>query len=175
MKKPNTKVLVAYDSKLGSTAEVAEFMGSVLSEQGLSIVVKPLSEVGDLESYARVIVGSAIRYDRWLPDATTFERENKTALRNVPVSFFFTCLTLAKPTPTALLKVEGYANKLRSIAPEVKPIAVGGFAGVLQFSRTPWPARFALRLLSIATGVKEGDFRDWEAIRSWTLSQRSNS
>ena len=164
-------MLVAYDSKLGSTAEVAKFIGSVLTEQGSEIDVKPLSEIDELDTYDSVIIGSAIRYDRWLPDATTFVKENATALSKVPVSFFFTCLTLAKPTPAAMLKAEGYADKLRSLAPEVKPVTVGGFAGVLQFARTPWPARFALKLLSIATGVKEGDYRDWEAIRSWTLSQ----
>lgn len=175
MKKPNTKVLVTYDSKLGSTAEVAKFMGSVLSERGASITVKPLSEVDDLEAYGSVIIGSAIRYDRWLPDATAFVRENKKALSNVPVSFFFTCLTLAKPTPAALLKAEEYADKLRSLVPEVKPMTVGGFAGVLQFARTPWPARWVLRMLSIATGVKEGDYRDWAAIRSWTIGQVQHS
>lgn len=168
-------MLVAYDSKLGSTAKVAKFIGRVLTEQGTEIEVKPLSEVDDLEAYDRVILGSAIRFDRWLPDATAFVRENKATLSNLPVSFFFTCLTLAKPTREAMLKAEGYADKLRSIAPEVKPIAVGGFAGVLQFARTPWPARLALRMLSIATGVKEGDYRDWAAIRSWTLSQLQTS
>lgn len=171
MQNTKTKVLVTYDSKLGSTAEVANFMGSVLSEQGAWVAVKPLSQVNDLETYDRVIIGSAIRYDRWLPDATAFVKKHKTALSNLPVSFFFTCLTLAKPTPEALRKADGYADKLRSIAPEVKPLTVVGFAGVLQFSRIPFPARFALKLLSIATGVKEGDYRDWDAIRLWTLNQ----
>ena len=171
MQNTKTKVLVTYDSKLGSTAEVANFMGSVLSEQGAWVAVKPLSQVNDLETYDRVIIGSAIRYDRWLPDATAFVKKHKTALSNLPVSFFFTCLKLAKPTPEALRKADGYADKLRSIAPEVKPLTVVGFAGVLQFSRIPFPARFALKLLSIATGVKEGDYRDWDAIRLWTLNQ----
>ena len=171
MKKPNTEVLVTYDSKLGSTAEVANFMGNVLTEQGASIAVKPISEVDDLDSYDGVIIGSAIRYDRWSPEARTFVRENKTILSGVPVSFYFTCLTLAKPTPAARLRAEGYADKLRSLVPEVKPVTVGGFAGVLQFARTPWPARLALKVLSIASGVKEGDYRDWEAIRSSPLSQ----
>ena len=166
---------MAYDSKLGSTAEVAKFIGSVLTEQGAETEVKPLSTVDDLEAYDRVILGSAIRYDRWLPDATAFVKENKATLSSVPVSFFFTCLTLAKPTPAALLKAEGYADKLRFLAAEVKPMAVGGFAGVLQFARTPWPARLALRMLSIATGVKEGDYRDWAAIRLWTLGQIQHS
>ena len=168
-------MLVAYDSKLGSTAEVAQFIGSVLTEQGAETEVKSLSTVDDLEAYDRVILGGAIHYDRWLPDATAFVKENKATLSSVPVSFFFTCLTLAKPTPAALLKAEGYADKLRSIAPEVTPTTIGGFAGVLQFARTPWPARFALRMLSIATGVKEGDYRDWTAIRSWTLGQLQHS
>ncbi len=65
MENPRTKVLVTYDSKLGSTAEVAKFMGSVLSDQGASISVKPLSEVDYLEAYDSVIIGSAIRHDRW--------------------------------------------------------------------------------------------------------------
>ena len=57
---------MTYDSKLGSTAEVAKFKGGVLSEQGASIAVKPFSEVDELETYDSVIIGSAIRYDRWL-------------------------------------------------------------------------------------------------------------
>lgn len=128
---------MAYDSKLGSTAEIAKFIGSVLTEKGSEVDVKPLSEVDELDTYDSVIIGSAIRYDRWMPDATTFVRDNKKALIGVPVSFFFTCLTLAKPTPAALLKAEGYADKLRSIVPEVKPVSVGGFAGVLQFAGIP--------------------------------------
>ena len=75
MKNCNTKVLVTYDSKLGSTAEIAKFMGRVLSEKGSGVAVKPLSEVDDLGTYDSVIIGSAIRYDRWLPKARTFVRE----------------------------------------------------------------------------------------------------
>lgn len=81
------------------------------------------------------------------------------------------CFLQLKPTPAARRKAEEYADKLRSFTPEVRPVTVGGCAGVLQFSRTPRPARLALRMLSIATDVKEGDYRDWAAIRSWTLSQ----
>ncbi len=171
MRKPVAKLIVLYDSKLGSTAEVAEFMGRVLLDQGASVAVKPISEADDLESYDRVIIGSAIRYDHWLPDASAFVRQNKTTLSKVPVSFFFTCLTLATPTSAAIRKAEAYADQLRSLVPEVTPVTVGAFAGVLQFARAPWPARWALRLISVMTGVKEGDYRDWEAIRSWTLDQ----
>jgi menaquinone-dependent protoporphyrinogen oxidase len=175
MEHARTRTLVAYDSRLGSTAEVAQFIGSVLAEKGAEAEVRPLADVDDLEPFDRVMIGSAIRYDRWLPDATEFVTKHKATLSNLPVSFFFTCLTLANPTPAALRKAEGYAEGLRCLAPEVRPASVGGFAGVLQFSRTPWPARLVLRLLSITTGIKEGDYRDWNAIRTWTLSQVEQS
>ena len=60
------RVLVAYDSRLGSTAEVAACIGHVLAEQGASVDVVRIDRVGDVGQYDRVVVGSAIRYDRWL-------------------------------------------------------------------------------------------------------------
>lgn len=167
MEKPQARVLVAYASRLGSTAEVATFIGKVMSEGGAEVTVRDLAEVNDVAAYQRVVVGSAIRYDRWLPDAVAFVQENRKALKDVPVAYFFTCLTLARPTPGAIRKAEGYADRLRALAPDLQPVAIGGFAGVLEFARTPWPMRFLLRLLSMTTGVGEGDYRDWEAIRDW--------
>lgn len=168
MQNARPRILVAYASRLGSTAEVARFVGTVLSESGAEVTVRALADVDDLTAYESVVVGSAIRYDRWLPDAVAFVRENHEALRDVPVAMFFTCLTLAKPTPDALRKAAGYADRLRALAPDLQPVAIGGFAGVLAFARTPWPMRWVLRLLSVITGVPEGDHRDWEAIRDWT-------
>ena len=167
MKDVSTRVLVAYETKLGSTAEVAQFIGSVLVESGLSATVLPISEVRDLAAFDMVIIGSAIRYDHWLPGAVDLVEQNRPVLSGKPVAFFFTCLTLAKPTAAAHRKAEGYADKLRALSPDVIPLTIGKFAGVLDFARTPWPARLALRLLSLATGVKQGDYRDWSAIRAW--------
>lgn len=53
------------------------------------------------------------------------------------------------------------------MVPELRPVAVGRFAGVLDFSKAPLPTRILLRFLSIATWVGEGDYRDWKAIRAW--------
>ncbi len=170
--KPSIKqVLVTFDSRLGSTAEVAIFIGGVLSECDVIADVRPLSDVDDLTAYDRVIIGSAIRYDRWLPDAVAFTRAYQQALRKKPVALFFTCLTLANPTPDAVRKAAAYADQISNLVPWVQPLSVGRFAGVLKFAGTPWPMRLVLRTLSLATGVKEGDYRDWDAIRDWAQSQ----
>lgn len=162
-------VLVTHDSRLGSTAEVALFIGEVLSGEGVKADVKEVSDVVDPGVYDLVIVGSAIRYDRWLQGAIDFVTAHRQSLSSVPVAYFFTCLTLARRTPETERKASVYADQISRLLPEVRPTTVGQFAGVLDLARAPWPTRLLLRALSIATGVKEGDYRDWQYIRAWAL------
>ena len=91
------RVLVTYDSRLGSTAGVAAHIGQVIADEGASVDVLRIEDVGDLGQYDRVVVGSAIRYDRWLAEATAFVEANRDSLSQVPVAMFFTCLALARP------------------------------------------------------------------------------
>ena len=167
---PGRRVLVTYESRLGSTAEVAACIGEALAEDGASVDIEPLERVADLEQYDRVVVGSAIQYDRWLPEAIEFVRANQQSLRRVPVAFFFTCLVLAKGTVKAEQKAQAYASRLVRLLPGAEPVDIGGFAGVLNTAKAPWPARWLLRGLSAITGVAEGDYRDWEAIQDWSRS-----
>ncbi len=163
--KPRT--LVAYGGRLGSTAEVAHFVGDVLSERGHLIHVAPIGQASDPGAYDAIIIGSAIRYDRWLPEAKAFVQTHRAALSKMPVAYFLTCMTLAQETETTRRKAQDYADALREIAPEVTPLDIGQFAGALRISQAPWMTRLALRLLSAASGVKEGDYRNWSAIRTW--------
>jgi len=165
------RVLITYDSPLGSTAEVAGFMGQTLRNDGHRVEVKPVLQVDDLAPYSRVLIGGAIRYDRWSPSAVAFIRAHRKRLQDMPVSSFFTCLTLARPTSAARRKAGAYADQIRAVVPDVQLLSVGQFAGVLKPSGMPWPQRLALRVLSLTTGVKEGDYRDWDAIRDWARAQ----
>ena len=171
MTNAQNRVLVAFDSRLGSTAEVAAFIGRVLIDNGQRVDVKAVSQVDNLSPYNLVLIGGAIRYDRWLPGVTKFTVAHLKTLQQVPVAFFFTCLTLANPTPDAVRKANSYAQQIRNLVPEVQPLSVGQFAGVLRFAGMPWLLRVVLRIVSLATGVKEGDYRDWDAIRDWARGQ----
>jgi len=160
------RILVAYSSRLGSTAEIAACIGRVLSEAGAAVDVKAIDQVDGLEGYSRVVVGSAIRYDRWLSDAREFVTAHRQALSDVPVALFFTCLAMAKPEGAA--KAASYAKGLCKLLPGANEAEVGRFAGVLSFSKAPRLTRMALRVISWVTGVEEGDHRDWDAIRAWS-------
>ena len=63
------KVLVAYATKYGATAEIAEKIGQVLRETGMAVDVEPADRVGDLSSYRAVVLGSGVYVGRWRKEA----------------------------------------------------------------------------------------------------------
>jgi menaquinone-dependent protoporphyrinogen oxidase len=54
------KVLIAYCSRSGSTAEVAQAIGATMSRAGLAADVKPIGEVEQIPQDAAVILGVAL-------------------------------------------------------------------------------------------------------------------
>jgi len=165
--KTGQKILVAYASQFGTTGEVAEAIGKILCQGGATVETKWVKNVKDLKNYDAVIIGSAIQYDRWMPDAAEFVTANQNILSKLPVAYFFTCLVLSKQTEKAEHKAIVYSDKLYSLVPQVKPVSVGRFAGVLDYSKMSFFFRLIFKVISSITGVPEGDYRDWNTIRSW--------
>ena len=52
------KVLIAYASMAGSTAEIAEAVGRAMKQPDIEIDVRPIADVRNVESYEVVIVGA---------------------------------------------------------------------------------------------------------------------
>jgi ABC-type uncharacterized transport system involved in gliding motility auxiliary subunit len=104
------KVLVAYASRYGSTAEVAQAIGARLGERDMAVDVKNVEEVKDLAGYSAVVVGSAVRVGRWLPAATKFVQQHKSALSGVPLAYLlegtFTSYFAGKPIPVREVQPE---------------------------------------------------------------------
>ena len=164
---PQRKILITYASRLGSTAEVAINIGEALVDHNTAVDVKWIGDVRGVDGYDAVIIGSAIRYDKWLAEATEFVKRHQRALQNTPVSLFFTCLTLSSTSAKARQQAEGYATKIAANVPQVSIASVGQFAGVLDYSKMRFPSRVIARIIFAFLHVKEGDYRDWVAIRAW--------
>ena len=168
--KDSFKLLIAFASQFGSTGEVAKAIGDILCQQDCAVDVKWIRDVNQVDAYDAVIVGSAIQYDKWMPEAVDIVKTHLKALSSVPVAYFFTCLTLAKKNAKTEQQALVYANKLRAISSQVVPVSVQGFAGVVDFSKMSFLTRMMLKTITTVNGVQEGDYRDWDAIRSWAHS-----
>ena len=156
----NNRILIAYASKAGSTAEVAVRLGEDLAKQNASIDVLPISKVADLSPYQTVIFGSAIRVGKILPEAMAFIEKNQTALQQKPFHLFILCMTLEKDTEENRKTVSAYLDPVRAL---VKPASEGLFAGVMNLARLPFIERVMITLMKAPTG----DFRRWDQIQAW--------
>jgi menaquinone-dependent protoporphyrinogen oxidase len=169
----SNKILVTYAACTGSTVGVAEAIGKTLSEGGLTVDVLPMKEVKDLSQYRAVVAGSAIQNKQWLPEAVDFVRANSAELSRKPFATFLVCMTLAmKNGETYRPFVVDFIAPVRAL---VRPVSEGQFASALDVSKVPyWQASLMFRL-SVLFGVwKEGDHRDWKAIRAWAESLARN-
>lgn len=161
------KILIAYASEFGTTGEVAAAIGEVLCQEGNTVETKWVKNVKDINNYDQVIIGSAIHKDDWMSEATEFVKANQKILQQLPVAYFFTCLALHKLNPKGDLEAKEYSDKLQALVPQIKPVSIGGFAGVLDYRNMGFFTRLILKAILFNKGVKEGDYRDWDAIRAW--------
>ena len=167
----NKKILVTYASRAGSTAGIAKAIGKTLAESGSQVDVIPMNEVQDLSPYQAVVVGSAIRGSKWLPEAMEFIKTHRTELAQKPFAEFTVCITLAMKNGEQYYK--GVSEWVAPVRAQVKPLSEGLFAGMLDFSKLPFNWDTLMLRLTVALGIfPRGDHRDGNAIREWVDSIR---
>jgi menaquinone-dependent protoporphyrinogen oxidase len=158
------RTLIAYASRAGSTAEVAEAVGDVLRERGIDVDVCSVKDVADIASYDSLVLGSAIWVGKPLPEMLRFVADHCDAKAGVPVAYFILCDLLREYTPANRQVALGYLAPLRKLH---EPVSAGMFAGRRDFSRVhPVLAWVLMHLFHIV----EGDWRNWEQIRAWAMT-----
>jgi menaquinone-dependent protoporphyrinogen oxidase len=150
-------------SRCGSTGGVAEAMGQALCGKGASADIRLVGNVNDLSAYHAVIVGSAIRRAKWLPEALGFVKDNQDILGRLPIACFVVCLTMKDNTPENRSTAMAYLDPVRKEAKKIQPIAVGLFPRAANFGKLSAVDKLMLK----AKGASEGDYRDWPAVKAW--------
>lgn len=162
-----TKVLVAYASAHGSTAEIANAIGGVLKERGLESTVMDVRNVNTISGYDAFVLGSAVHTGSWLPEMKTFVKQFIDTLTKNPIYFWMSCIRV--------LEQHGEEHALThymvpDLTARLNPRLVTALAGRLDLESTDWNERWTLA--ARYDGVTwpsnfDGDFRDWEVIRAW--------
>ena len=161
----DAQILVAYATKYGATAEIAEKIGEVLSEAGLQTDVLPADKVGDLAPYKAVVLGSAVYMGKWRDEAAKFLEDNEKALAQRPVWLFSSGPT-GEGDPVELMKGWSFPEAQQEAADRIGPRDIAIFHGAVDTQKLSLPERLILK------GIKApvGDFRDWETITTWATA-----
>jgi len=155
------KVLVAYATRAGSTAGVAERVAEVLNRSGFAAQAVSAKEAHDVGSYDAVVVGSAIRAGKLMPELLKFLDQNKAALESKPLAAFIVCLAMKDGDEKGRATAGAYLDPLRL---RVKPLSEGLFAGAYD----PAKVNFALRtVMDKVIKAPPGDFRQWDQVEAW--------
>lgn len=155
------KVLVAYASKHGSTAEIAAAVAEDLGQAGLSVDCVATGEVASLADYDAVVLGSAVYMRRWRGEAARFLRRHAEELSQRPFWVFSSGPT-GEPQrdpdpswlepPRIMAKVEGLGARGHVVFGGQVPTSPRGPIEHAIVKNTPEAYR---------------DRRDWAEIHAW--------
>src|SRR5688572_28093613 len=82
------RLLVAFASKRGSTAEIAEAIADELRGAGLTVDCRPAGEVEEVSGYDAVVLGSAVYMKRWQHEARRLLHKHRDELSARPLWIF---------------------------------------------------------------------------------------
>ncbi len=154
------RILVAYASRAGSTAEIAEEIGREMNSSEAMAEVRSVTENFDIHTYTAAVIGGPIYMGRVVSEVASFVRTNQAALECIPVAAFAVGGSLTDRSEESL---EWARHLLEKAIEPVHAREIGLFAGFLNLTRMSVSQRVILRCL----WGKSGDFRDWEMIRGW--------
>ena len=154
------RILVAYASKKGSTAEIAQAIGKELQVAGHIVDVTEMKSVLSIEGYNSVVIGAPFYMGSIMADAGKFIARYEVALTKVPVAAFAVGLAPLGKDPADR---DNAMKKLQKTLEPLIPVAMTIFAGRLDLTKLSWFQKW------ITEKVKSpvGDFRDWTAIAVW--------
>jgi len=184
------RILVAYATMAGSTADVARAVGEEIAKSGLQVDVLPLSEIKDLEAYDGVVVGGPMIMG-WHRASLRFLKKHRDAFQRIPLAVFVMAMSLTRTGETSVGGVPVYVDEKLPKPPEkegslnfreryarlskylqpillatrpVKPVSIGIFGGRLEYGRLKW---WAVLFVMLIVQAPAGERRNWPAILAW--------
>lgn len=161
----NNQTLIAYATKHGATAEIAEKIGQILMARGCPVDMMPVDQVRDLSLYSSVVLGSAVYIGQWRKEAVRFLRANQKVLAQKKVWLFSSGPTGDIKPDEARAEFQ-FPKKLKPLTERIQPQSMVVFHGDLEPDKLNWVESWMIKKVEAPVG----DFRDWEAIEAWAQS-----
>ncbi|ELZ94102.1 protoporphyrinogen oxidase [Haloferax mucosum ATCC BAA-1512] len=166
--------VIAYGSREGQTAKIAERIAEMLDSRGHETtrvsVADRRSDVS-LADFDAVLVGSSIHMGKHAKTVYRFVRENRADIESRPNGFFQVSLSSAVDDESARAHVAEYIDEfIRESG--WHPDKIAAFGGALRYSEYGFLTRMMMkRIAADATGdtdtSRDYEYTDWEEVESF--------
>lgn len=162
-------VLIAYATRSGSTADVADAICTTLREAGLAAHASPVDAVTSLEGTTTLVLGAPLYIGRLPKEFHNFLHLHQKQLARLTPWCFILGPTRTQPTDFASARKQA-ERQLRRY-PWLQPADLHIFGGRWDVRLLPSPFRFLQRIPGNPLGkIPVQDIRDWPAIRAWSAA-----
>jgi menaquinone-dependent protoporphyrinogen oxidase len=156
------RVLVSAASRHGAAADIAQAIAAALTAHGLHTTVLAPAEVGAVEDFDAVILGSAVYAGHWLDAAKDLVNRSRGTLAARPV-WLFSSGPVGDPSRKLTQTMGQDQVDIAGIVAATHARAHKMFPGRLEPGNLTFLQRTSLQLFR---GLK-GDFRDWTEVKKW--------
>jgi menaquinone-dependent protoporphyrinogen oxidase len=153
----DSRVLVAYATRTGSTKEVATVIANILRDRGITVDLQPVNTVQSLQPYSAVVLGAALYIFRLHRDMRRFLSANRAALGKVPVALFV--LGPTEKGEKQWAEAQSQLDKQLAKFPWFTPVATRIVGGRFDPAQLGFPFSWTMRRAPVS------DALDWDAIR----------
>ena len=167
-----TKILIAYGTSEGQTAQIADHLAGVIRGRGLEVEALDLKQFKDVSvaGYDAVIIGGSVHMGKHQEDVVNFVRKNRVDLERLPSAFF--SVSLAAHGDEA--EAEGYVVAFEKET-GWHPAQVALFAGALPYTHYGFLKRHLMKKIaadkpgSLGTDTsRDYVYTDWDEVSRFT-------
>jgi menaquinone-dependent protoporphyrinogen oxidase len=164
-----TKILIAYATTEGQTAQIADRLADVIRKRGVEAEALDLKRSKDvsLDGYDAVIVGGSIHMGKHQEDVADFVRKNRAVLERRPSAFFSVSLAAHGDMANAEAYVENFEQQTGW-----HPTKVGLFSGALLYRKYGLLKRYMMKRIvrdkpgGVSTDTsRDHVYTDWDQVK----------
>lgn len=172
-----SKILIAFSTRFGTTAEISERIKSILKDKGHEVENINLTEIKSRnwpkpEEYDGILVGTSIKMGMWKKESKKFLKKHSDIIRTKKTGIFVTCGLAAEKDKIPKAKRD-YIEKITKKYD--LPIDLqDAFGGVYDLSENTSMGKINQKIMKMVAAedpnIELGicnDFRDWAQIESF--------
>ena len=167
------RLLVAYSSRYGQAAKIAEHIAGVASRRGHQVAVMDVAHETPglyVEDHDAVIFGASVHVARHEPAATRFVQRYGGLLARVPSAFYSVSLSGSGQTPEDAKTAQDYVDAFLA-ATGWSPASTATFGGAVPYSRYGFLVRLVMKRIARSHGLetdRDLELTDWQAVEAFT-------